>query len=112
MPRRPRRRAATAKPARIKPLPGKTAAAGVKLALGRRVRELRESAGLTQRQLAGASGISGVFLGTVERGEKAATVETIEKLAHGLDVPPAVLFAFDAPVKLDAEDGAAKLARK
>ncbi len=64
--------------------------------LGTRIRELRERRGLTQQQLSSASGVSKVFLGTVERGEKAATVETLEKLAHGLKVEIADLFAFDA----------------
>ncbi|MBX3467754.1 MAG: helix-turn-helix transcriptional regulator [Planctomycetes bacterium] len=76
---------------RIKPR-----AKDIKAPLGDRIRELRERRGLTQGQLAIASGISKVFLGTVERGEKAATVESLEKIARGLDVAPHELFRFGA----------------
>jgi transcriptional regulator with XRE-family HTH domain len=69
----------------------------IKGPLGRRIRELRERAGLSQKEAAHASGISAVFYGTLERGEKAATVETVEKLARGLRVPPHELFRFDSP---------------
>lgn len=76
---------------RVKPRP-----TDIKAPLGDRIRELRERRGLTQGQLAIASGISKVFLGTVERGEKAATVESLEKIARGLDVAPHELFEFGA----------------
>lgn len=82
----------------------------LKVPFGRRVRELRDAAGMTQRELAQASGISAVFLGTLERGEKAATIETVEKLARGLGVQPAKLFRFDTPAK--EQRGADKLLRK
>ncbi len=76
---------------RIKPRP-----TDIKAPLGDRIRGLREKRGLTQGQLAIASGISKVFLGTVERGEKAATVESLEKIAAGLRVEPLELFRFRA----------------
>jgi transcriptional regulator with XRE-family HTH domain len=61
---------------------------------GMRVRELRERAGLSQGDLADASGISKVFLGVVERAEKSCGLESVEKLARGLNVEPAELFRF------------------
>ena len=76
---------------RIKPR-----AKDIKAPLGDRIRELRERRGLTQGQLAQVSGISKVFLGTVERGEKAATVESLEKIARGLLAEPLELFRFGA----------------
>lgn len=69
---------------------------GIKGQLGARVRQLRERAGLTQGDLANASGLSKVYLGTVERAEKGASVEVLEKLAHGLGVTPAELLRFGA----------------
>ncbi|MCW8137695.1 MAG: helix-turn-helix transcriptional regulator [Planctomycetota bacterium] len=76
---------------RVKPRP-----TDIKAPLGDRIRFLRERSGLTQGQLAIASGVSKVFLGTVERGEKAATVETLEKIARGLQAEPHELFEFSA----------------
>ncbi len=63
--------------------------------LGKRVRELRERAGLSQYDLSVASGVSRVYLGTVERAEKGASIEVIEKLARGLNVEPYELLQFD-----------------
>lgn len=61
--------------------------------LGRRVRELRVSRGLSQVDLAHKARMSRVFVGDVENGHKSATVETLEKLARALDVTIAELFS-------------------
>lgn len=70
-----------------------------KVVLGRRLRELRTARGLTQNQLAASAGeMSRVYLGALERGERSAGLETMQRLARGLgvdvvdllrDVPPA-----------------------
>jgi transcriptional regulator with XRE-family HTH domain len=80
--------------------------------LAQRVRELRERAGLTQGELAGASNISRVYFGTLERAEKEASVTTLEKLARGLRVEPADLLRVDGPPGLEPDDEVEKLARK
>ncbi len=72
----------------------KPRATDIKGPLGDRICLLRQKAGMTQGDLAKASGVSKVFLGTVERGEKGASVETLEKLAKGLGVPPFDLLRF------------------
>ncbi len=59
------------------------------------MRSLREAADLTQDELAHAAGVSRVFLGDVERGLKAATVETLDKIASALGVEPRELFTFE-----------------
>lgn len=74
----------------------KPPAEDIKAPPGDRVRELREQRGLTQAQLAAAGNVSKVFLGAVERGEKAATVETLWKIARGLEIAPLELFRFEA----------------
>lgn len=48
--------------------------------IGRRLRELRGQAGLSQEQTALAANITPAYLGQIERGEKNPTVMTIEKL--------------------------------
>lgn len=56
--------------------------------VGRQIRALREEAGLSQDALASAAGLSRVFVGSIERGEHAATVDTLGKLARALAVEP------------------------
>jgi transcriptional regulator with XRE-family HTH domain len=78
---------------------------------GERIRELRERAGLSQADLADAADISKVYLGAVERAEKTSSLETVEKLARGLNMEPADLFAFKG--RHEAEHApAARMGRK
>jgi transcriptional regulator with XRE-family HTH domain len=57
------------------------------------VTRIRERRGLTQEQLGWASGIHQTAVARIESGERKPTLETILKLAAGLEVPPADLFA-------------------
>ena len=59
---------------------------------GRAIAELRNSAELSQEQLAHLSGLHRTYVGAVERGERNPTVLTILALAKGLAVPPSELF--------------------
>lgn len=61
------------------------------LALGARVRELREAAGMTQEGLADASGLHWTYVGQIERGERNPTFKNVVKLARGLSVSPGEL---------------------
>ena len=65
----------------------------IHLRLGKRIREIRESLGTTQEQLAYRANISTSFLSHIERGTKKASLLTIEKLAEGLGVPIQDLFS-------------------
>jgi len=51
------------------------------------VRALRKWRGMTQSQLATASGINQGYLSEVENGTKNARPETLEKIARALDLP-------------------------
>ncbi len=62
---------------------------------GRRVRLLREAAGLTQEQLGKAAGVDFKHVGSIERGEKTASFEAVEKLANALGVSYYELFLPD-----------------
>lgn len=57
-------------------------------AFGRRLRELRYEAGLTQEALAEASTLHRSFIGQVERGIRNVTLRSILKLARGLGREP------------------------
>ena len=60
--------------------------------LGKRIRNYRKSAGLSQEKLAEFSGCHATYIGQIERGEKNATVESIEKIAVALNVSMSTLF--------------------
>lgn len=61
--------------------------------LGKRVRELRRSMGLTQEVLAEKCGISASFLGHIERGTRVASIETLVCLCNTLNVTPQYLLS-------------------
>jgi transcriptional regulator with XRE-family HTH domain len=66
---------------------------------GERVRELREKRGMTQEKLAQAADLTTSFVSTVERGQKAPSLNTILKLARALKVDAGELlsdFGYDA----------------
>jgi transcriptional regulator with XRE-family HTH domain len=54
---------------------------------------LRKAKGLTQEQAAWAVGMHPSAWGRIEAGERKPTLETVFKLARGLEVAPAELFA-------------------
>ena len=60
--------------------------------LGQRIRNYRTAKGLSQEGLAELSGCHYTYIGQLERGEKNATVESIEKIAVALDVSLSELF--------------------
>jgi transcriptional regulator with XRE-family HTH domain len=57
------------------------------------VRLAREKAGLTQEQLAWAAGLHQTEIARIEGGRRNPGLETIFKVARGLGVSPAELFA-------------------
>ena len=60
--------------------------------LGKRIRNYRTAAGLSQERLAELSGCHPTYIGQIERGEKNATIESIEKIAAALSVSLSKLF--------------------
>lgn len=71
--------------------------------LGRRVRDLRARVDLTQEQLAESAGITWHYVSAIERGKKAATLETLAALAGALDVTLSeLLLDVDRPMARDA----------
>jgi XRE family transcriptional regulator, regulator of sulfur utilization len=59
--------------------------------LGKQIQGLREERGMTLQDLAGASSVSVSMLSAVERGQKAATVTVLDRIASGLGVPLSAL---------------------
>lgn len=61
-------------------------------AVGRRLRTLREDRGLTQERLAAEAGVHRTFVGKVERGESAVTVDSVAVFCSALDLTLADFF--------------------
>lgn len=81
--------------------------------LGVRVRQERERNNLTQSELARKVGVTGSFIGHIERGEKKASVETLVALCNALEISPSVLLrdslsdgAIQSQLNFDAENQA------
>lgn len=60
--------------------------------LGRKVRELRLSLNMTQRDLAGDAGIRQALISEIERGEANPTIDSVLRIATALEVSFAELF--------------------
>lgn len=60
--------------------------------LGQRIRNYRTAKGLSQEKLAELSGCHHTYIGQIERGEKNATIESIEKISTALSVSLSKLF--------------------
>ena len=61
-------------------------------AVGQRIRNYRTQKGLSQEKLAELSGCHPTYIGQLERGEKNATLESIERIAAALGISLSKLF--------------------
>lgn len=66
----------------------------IKKEFGQRVREMRKSKGLSQEQLGFKAGLHYTYIGAIERAEKNITLESIKKIAAGLEVDIPCFFYF------------------
>jgi XRE family transcriptional regulator, regulator of sulfur utilization len=63
------------------------AATHVRKVLGQRLRALRKQRELSQERLGKGSGLSGKFIGEVERGEKSISIDSLYRVSVALEVP-------------------------
>ncbi len=63
------------------------------VALGRAIRELRRSAGISQEGLADRSSLHRTYVGGIERGERNVSFSNLLRLANALGVRPSELLA-------------------
>ncbi|MBR2565214.1 MAG: helix-turn-helix transcriptional regulator [Paenibacillus sp.] len=54
--------------------------------VGEQIRAIRKAKGLTQQQLAELSGLDDAYIGSVERGERNFSIDTLEKIIVGLNI--------------------------
>ena len=64
----------------------------INIEFGNRVIALRTAQGISQEELAFRCGIHRAYMGIIERGEKSVTLNTIDKIAKGLQVEISELF--------------------
>lgn len=64
----------------------------INIAFGKRVAALRKKQKLSQEALAERCSLFRTYVGAIERGEKSPTLNTIEKIAEGLQVSIIELF--------------------
>ena len=71
-------------------------------AVGQRLRDLRQTEpGLSQEKLAARAGLHRTYVGKVERGEAATTVDSIAALCSAMDMTLSVFFeSFNRPIRL------------
>lgn len=81
----------------------------VVILVGERIRALRQHRDLSQEKLAFKAGMNTSFIGQVERGEKSATIVSLEKIATALDIELEEIFQFDKDV---AEKGDSSFVEK
>lgn len=74
----------------MRPMPDNSPSPRAKFAAN--VARLRERRGLTQEQLGWAAGLHQTAIARIESGERRPNLDTVFKLAAGLEVPPAELF--------------------
>ena len=74
--------------------------------VGERLRVYRNRAKMSQEKLAEKADLHPTYIGQLERGERNATLETIEKVARSLDLPFEVLF--EAMIQGDANNRIAR----
>jgi transcriptional regulator with XRE-family HTH domain len=63
--------------------------------LGRRMRALRERAGISQEKLGLLSGLHRTYVGAIERGERNPSVLSLQKIAEALHVSVVSLTVLD-----------------
>jgi transcriptional regulator with XRE-family HTH domain len=67
--------------------------------VGKNVKRIRQSKGLTQEQFADASGFSQQYISSLESGRRNPTVITVYELAHALGVSHLDLLAITSSAK-------------
>ena len=67
----------------------------IKKLLGKRIKEVRKSKGLTQEQVAEIIGMEPASLSNIENGRYYPTSDNLEKIINVLGVKPSELYSFE-----------------
>lgn len=66
----------------------------INIAFGKRLVDLRNATGLSQEAFALKCGFDRTYIGIIERGEKSPTLNTLDKIAKGLNITLSHLMDF------------------
>lgn len=66
----------------------------INIAFGKRLADLRKATGLSQESFAYKCGVDRTYIGIVGRGEKSPTLNTLDKIAKGLNITLSHLMDF------------------
>ena len=69
----------------------------IKHIIGERIRDKRKEKGLSQEELAERADIHPTYIGQLERGEKSATIDSLEKVTAALEITFDELFSHLQP---------------
>lgn len=61
-------------------------ASNIRVAFGKRIRQVRLAKGFTQESLADTVGLHRTYIGNIERGEESVSVDNAAKIAKALKV--------------------------
>lgn len=67
----------------------------INIQFGKRVADIRRWQGISQEELSFRCGVHRTYIGSIERGEKSPTLNTVEKIAKGLGVELLEFFKYD-----------------
>jgi transcriptional regulator with XRE-family HTH domain len=67
-------------------------ASNIRVAFGKRIRQVRLTKGFTQESLADTVGLHRTYIGNIERGEESVSVDNAAKIAKALKVSLSELF--------------------
>ena len=67
----------------------------IKIAVGKRIKELRNKLGVSQEELADIAELDRTYITSVECGKRNISIVNVEKLAHALNVSLSVFFDFE-----------------
>lgn len=65
--------------------------------IGERIRYQRKEKGISQEELAERAGMHPTYIGQLERGEKSATIDSLEKVTVALEITFEDLFRYIQP---------------
>ncbi len=72
--------------------------------IGKLIKEHRKNAGMTQQELSEQINVTMNYLSLIENGRRKPTIETLVKLAKGLNVPLSKLFSTPKPEEMKVKD--------
>jgi transcriptional regulator with XRE-family HTH domain len=67
----------------------------IKVAYGKRVRQIRKDKGVSQEKLAELAELDRTYISDIENGKRNVSIETVYKIAKALDISLKYFFGFD-----------------